>query len=113
MVTLNQGCLQRPKQQTFATNKAVYRPHVKCHIKNQAWIEREEADIDKRYNHRKSDTVLCFEKRQKQSLANGQGVGPVRINNGLEDSRAEVLPKRLTFIGNGGTNFHQVTINKA
>ena len=105
---LNRGCLQKPKRQTHMANKAFYQPHIKCHYKNQAWIEREEADIDKKYNHSKSDTDIFLGKRQEQdSGVNGRCDGADRIGKGLEGYH------RLTFIGNGQNSCHQVMIDKA
>ena len=73
MRTVNKGCLQKPKSQTYPSDKAFYRPHtiVKSAIRQQGcysqfgdeliiaresgrklaeWLKLEEQAIDRRYN---------------------------------------------------------------
>ena len=49
MSIANQGCLQRPKRQTFVSNKAFYRPHIRCRPDFEDWLRKEEKEIESRF----------------------------------------------------------------
>jgi len=49
--TVNKGCLQKLQNQTYTKSNARPRPHIRCPVRLQAWLARQEAKIDDKYRH--------------------------------------------------------------
>jgi len=48
--TVNKGCLQKPKPQTFSPDKVFYHPHLRCNPMFNKWLKKEESKIDRKFH---------------------------------------------------------------